>query len=88
MQLCTATADARSKAHDRIAVNAGQALDAPDGQALGEGGDNFNLLVAGEVVHGGPNPTRWGNGLGGEDGLKSAIFAERSISLGPNPGVE
>ncbi len=43
---------ASTKAHDGVAVNAGQTLNAPDTHALAEGGDDFNLLVAGEDIHG------------------------------------
>ncbi len=57
MQLGATTADTRAKAHDRIAVNASQPFNGADRHALSEGGDDFNLLVAGKVVHGGPNPS-------------------------------
>jgi hypothetical protein len=53
-----APSDARTKTHDRVAVNAGQAFDATDAHALGEGGDDVNLLFAGKVVHG-RNPLVW-----------------------------
>ena len=59
MEASAAATHACSKAHDGVAVNAGQALDGTDATALCEGGDDFNLLVAGKDVHGGPNPT-WG----------------------------
>jgi hypothetical protein len=52
MQFGRTTAHAGAKAHDCVAVNAGQAFDGADAHALGEGGDNFNLLVARKVVHG------------------------------------
>jgi hypothetical protein len=40
-----AEADARGKAHDRVAVNASQALNGANAAAFGESGNNTNLLV-------------------------------------------
>jgi hypothetical protein len=47
VDFATAAADAGTKAHDRIAVTAGQALNGADRYALSEGGDDLNLLIAG-----------------------------------------
>jgi hypothetical protein len=57
VQLGASAPDTSTKAHDRIAMNASDPLDGADRHALGEGGDDFNLPVAGEDVHGGPNPS-------------------------------
>ena len=51
MQFGATPAHARTKAHDSIAVNAGQALHCADAHALGKGGNDLNLLVAGENIH-------------------------------------
>jgi len=70
-------------------VNASQALNAADAHALTEGGDDFNLLVAGEDIHGGPNPSFGGNGpRSGKLTHHALCCTERSFSLGPNPGVD
>ena len=52
MQFGTAAPDALAKAHDGVAVDAGQALGGADALALGETGDDCNLLVAGKDIHG------------------------------------
>jgi hypothetical protein len=65
MELDRPKADARRKAHDRIAMNAGQALGRADGAALGEGGDDGDLPVKSKNVHG-ANP--WICGIGHELG--------------------
>jgi hypothetical protein len=57
VQLHAAASDAGAKAHDRVAVNAGQPFGGTDAHALGKGGDDFNLFVAGEDIHGGSSPT-------------------------------
>ena len=49
--------DAGAKAHDGVAVNTGQPLNGADRHALREGGDDLDLLVTAEDIHGGPNPT-------------------------------
>ena len=51
MQFGAAASNAVTKAHDGIAVNAGNALSGADALAFGEAGDDCNLLVAGKVVH-------------------------------------
>lgn len=57
--------------------------------ALGEGADDFNLLVAGKDIHGGPNPSLWGNGPRPGKSTDFALYcAKRSFSLGPNPWVD
>src|SRR5690606_40333538 len=45
-------ADADAKAHDGVAVHAGQALDGSNGTALGQCRDDLHLLVKRENVHG------------------------------------
>ena len=57
MQFGTTAPDALAKAHDGIAVNAGNAPSGADALAFGKAGDDRNLLVAREVVHDGPNPS-------------------------------
>jgi hypothetical protein len=70
-------------------VNAGQALNAADAHALTEGANNCDLLVAGEDIHGGPNPSLGGNGPRSGKLTRHALYcAEWSFSLGPNPGVD
>jgi len=54
MQLGAAATDAGTKAHDCVAVNAGQSLDGADRHALCESGDDLDLLIAGKDVHDGP----------------------------------
>ena len=49
--------DTAAKPHDRVAVNAGHALDGADAHAPGEGGNDFNLLVAAKDVHDRANPS-------------------------------
>jgi hypothetical protein len=89
VQLGATTAHARAEAHDRIAVNAGQPLNGTDRHALSQSGDDFNLLVAGKVVHGGPNPTFWESGPPCGKLTDLALHcAEWSFSSGPNPGVD
>ena len=44
MQFGTTASDALSEAHDRIAMNAGDALGGADAQAFGEAGNDFDLL--------------------------------------------
>ena len=56
MQLGATTSDASAKAHDRVAVNAGDPFSAADRHALGEGGDDLNLLVARKDIHDGSSP--------------------------------
>ena len=51
MKLSAATADASAKAHDGIAVNAGDALGSANAHAFGEAGNDLDLLVAGKVVY-------------------------------------
>jgi hypothetical protein len=41
-------------------VNAGKSFGGADRHALTEGGNDFNLLVARKVVHGGSSPSRCG----------------------------
>jgi hypothetical protein len=48
VQLGAATTDASAKAHDGIAVNAGQPLNPADAHTLAEGGDDLDLLIAGK----------------------------------------
>jgi hypothetical protein len=79
--------DADTKAHDRVAVNVSQALCSADAHSLGEGGDDLDLPVEGEVVRHGANPCcgswtdrRWREG----DGF--AIFPRVVIAMGANPG--
>jgi len=45
-------ADADQQSHDGVAMDASHALDGTDRTALGEGGDDLNLLIAGQDVHG------------------------------------
>jgi hypothetical protein len=52
-----ATANREREARDRLAVGISQARDGTLADALTERGDDLNLLFAGEVVHGGPNPS-------------------------------
>jgi len=47
-----AVADAGAQPHDGIAVDTSQTLDGADGAALDQGGDDFDLLIAGKNVHG------------------------------------
>ena len=62
--------------------------------ALTERGDDFNLLVAGKDIHGGPNPACWEMGRVLENlSLNRAILREAVIFLGaqsrgcdPGPG--
>ena len=49
MQFGTAAPDAGTKAHDGIAVNAGDALSGADALAFGKAGNDLNLLIAGKV---------------------------------------
>jgi hypothetical protein len=55
MQSGATFADANAETHDRVAMNAGQPLCSADRTAFGKGGDNSDLFVAREDVHGG-NP--------------------------------
>jgi hypothetical protein len=55
MELDRAETDAGGKAHDCIAVNAGEPL-SPNATAFGESGYDVNLLVLRKNVHDGPNP--------------------------------
>jgi hypothetical protein len=83
-----AEADARGKAHDRVAVNASQALNGANATAFGESGNNTNLLVVRKNVHG-ANP--WVAGLAGSRTLESprrscymhrTVIAQGAKSLG------
>ncbi|HWM47938.1 MAG TPA: hypothetical protein VNR11_13620 [Xanthobacteraceae bacterium] len=87
VHLSAATADRERQTRDGFAIRASQARDGALADALTESGDDFNLLVAGKDVHGGPNPTRWGIGRRGEADLQS-IYSIRSDTEGPNPEVE
>ena len=51
VQFGAAAPNALAKAHDGIAVNAGDALSGADALAFGKAGNDLNLLVAGKVVH-------------------------------------
>ena len=51
VQLGTATANPRAKAHDRITVDASQPLDRPDGHALCQAPDDLDLLVPRKEAH-------------------------------------
>jgi hypothetical protein len=57
MQFGATAPNALAKAHDGIAVNAGDALSSADALAFGKAGDDLNLLIAGKYVHVGPNPS-------------------------------
>ncbi len=58
VKLGSATSDTESKAGHRLTVNASQPHGGAHRHALSEGGENFNLLVAGENVHGEAHPSR------------------------------
>src|SRR4051794_7205074 len=57
VKLDAATTDLEGEARNRLAIHAGQPDGGTHGHALGEGGEDFNLLVAGEVVHNGLDPS-------------------------------
>lgn len=87
VQFSAATANAGAKAHDGVAVNAGQALDGANRHALSEGSDDLNLLVAVKVVHDGSSPhvvdeTR----DPGKAAPTALCVPERSFASGPCPG--
>ena len=62
VQFCAAAADRHRQPGDRLAICLGKAADGALADALTEHSDDFNLLIAGKDVHGGPNPTRCGKG--------------------------
>jgi hypothetical protein len=53
MEASAADPDLEAKAHDRVAVDAGQPFDGANRAAFGEGCDDHNLLFEGKNVHGG-----------------------------------
>ena len=53
VQFCAAATDAEREAGDRLAVAAGKRGDGALADAFAEGGDDFNLLFAGEVIQAG-----------------------------------
>ena len=57
VQFGAATTDLKGELADRLAIDAGNAGNGADAEAFGQGGDDFNLLFAGEDIHGGPNPS-------------------------------
>src|SRR5579864_2942057 len=52
VQLGTPAPDPRAKAHDRVAMDAGQPFDGPDAHAFGQATDDLDLLVPGKEAHG------------------------------------
>src|SRR5665213_3943441 len=89
MKGSAASADANTKAHDGVAVNARKALNGADAHALGESGDDLDLLVAGKVVHGGSSPTVWEcDPPSGKMSQLTLYCAKRSFSSGSSPGVD
>ena len=88
VQFGAAFADTDAKAHDGVAVNAGQALGRADADALSESGDDVSLLVAGKNVCHGANPYAAG-GPGGSRKVQTfpLYCGERSETRGPNPGL-
>ncbi len=58
MQFGASALDPERQASDGLAVGAGEASNGALADAFTQGGDNFDLLSFGKVVHGGPNPTR------------------------------
>ena len=88
------TTDASAKRADRLAVNASQPLDGADAAALGEGGDDCDLLVARKVVHG-LDPWSCGSARSGtlekQRGIRyiclsGHCFGARSRGFDPGPG--
>src|SRR6185312_2822589 len=51
VQFCAPASNALAKAHDRIAMNTGNALSGANALAVGQAGNDLDLLVAGESVH-------------------------------------
>ena len=52
VQFLAPATDAKGEAANGLAVAAGQARDGALADALAKGGNDFNLLFAGKVVHG------------------------------------
>lgn len=50
MQCGAALTNSKAKTHGGVAVDAGHPLDGADAYALSESGDNYDLLIAGDVV--------------------------------------
>ena len=61
VQFGSTAADGERQPGDRLAVGIGEAANGALADAFTERGDDFNLLVARKDIHGGPNPTCWGN---------------------------
>ena len=57
MQFGTAAADAEGQAGDGAAIDTSEACCGAYAHAFGEGGDDLNLLVARERIHGRSSPT-------------------------------
>src|SRR5271157_5046438 len=89
MQSGTAFADADAKAHDRIPVNACQALNGANGTTLGEGSDDFDLPVEGEDIHGAnPRLPGWSH-LRCRNYRRRSLYSTKGSSLGGQiPRVE
>src|SRR5690606_29822473 len=89
MQDGAAVTDAAAKPHDGVAMDAGHALNSADRHALGEGCNDFNLLVAGKDVHG-PNPQMRDGPTrdSGKTAWNPLYVPDRSFASGPNPGVD
>lgn len=54
MQAITALADPETEPHDGIPMHTSESRDRSDGHAFGEKGDDLDLLMEWELVHGGP----------------------------------
>ena len=82
-------ADAQRQAAHGATVDAGQARGGTDADAFAKGGNDFNLLFAGEYVHEGQILGRGRPGDGSGNIARQGVYSfERSFSLGPNPGVD
>ena len=57
VQLYATTPDGQRKPGDGLAISLSETADGTLADALTEHSDDFDLLVAGEIVHGGRNPT-------------------------------
>ena len=84
-----AATNAERQRANRFPIGAGNARGGANAEAVTQSGDDFDLLVAREDIHGGPNPSFGDIGpRSGKLTRYALYFAEWSFSLGPNPGVD